>query len=162
MDYQVVFDITDVGYKSWRFPAHGLTFVVLGVALVVFRKRLPGWPRKYPRLRAAFSFLFLGFSVIWTLVTFVATYSEYSSLLTAKKTGQAKVIEGNVRDFEPMPVTGHSMERFCVQDTCFEYSDYVITAGFNNTTSHRGPIKEGLPVRVTYVGNAIAKLEVIK
>ena len=59
-----------------------------------------------------------------------------------------------------MPVSGHAMEHFCVRQACFEYSDFVITAGFNNTASYGGPIRDGLPVRVTYVGNAIAKLEV--
>jgi hypothetical protein len=52
------------------------------------------------------------------------------------------------------------MEKFCVNDHCFEYSDYVITGGFNNTRSHGGPIREGLPVRVTFIRNKIIKLEV--
>jgi len=72
------------------------------------------------------------------------------------------VVEGTVSRFVPMPVTGHAMERFCVHDTCFEYSDFVITSGFNNTSSHGGPIREGLPVRVTFVGNKIVKLEITK
>jgi len=54
------------------------------------------------------------------------------------------------------------MERFCVSGVCFAYSDFVITSGFNNTSSHGGPIREGLPVRVTYVGDMIVKLEVAR
>jgi hypothetical protein len=95
-------------------------------------------------------------------MTFAGTYLEYSSLTAAKETGRVKVVEGTVTNFKPMPVTGHAMERFCVRDACFEYSDYVITGGFNNTTSQGGPIKEGLPVRVMYVRNAIVKLEVAR
>ena len=52
------------------------------------------------------------------------------------------------------------MERFCVSGTCFEYSDYVVTGGFNNTSSHGGPIRAGLPVRVSHVGDRIVKLEI--
>src|SRR5439155_864506 len=129
---------------------HGLIFVIIGVALVALRKRLPGSWRKYPRLSSAFSFFFLGFAVLWTVISFAGTYFEYSSLIAAKKTGRVKVVEGTATNFKPMPVTGHAMERFCVRDACFDYSDYVITGGFNNTTSHGGPIKEGLPIRVTY------------
>lgn len=61
-----------------------------------------------------------------------------------------------------MPATGHAMEKFCVADACFEYSEYVISGGFNNTSSHGWPIREGLRVRATYVGNSIVKLEVAK
>ncbi len=59
-----------------------------------------------------------------------------------------------------MPYAGHTKERFCVEDKCFTYSDFVPTIGFNNTSSHGGPIKAGMPVRVTFVGNTIIKLEV--
>ncbi|WP_322021733.1 MULTISPECIES: hypothetical protein [unclassified Burkholderia] len=52
------------------------------------------------------------------------------------------------------------MERFCVGQVCFSYSDYVVTGGFNNTASHGGPIRAGLPVRGSYVDGLIVKLEV--
>ncbi|MEO7576992.1 MAG: hypothetical protein ABIT83_05210, partial [Massilia sp.] len=65
-----------------------------------------------------------------------------------------------VADFVPMPAAGHAMERFCVQQACFSYSDFVIGGGFNNTASHGGPIRAGLPVRVTYVDGDIVKLEI--
>jgi hypothetical protein len=162
MDYQVVFDITTAGYKSWSFPAHGLIFVALGATLIVIRKRLPGWWRRHPLTSSMFAFFFFGFAVLWTLISFVSTYHDYLSLSSTKEANRASVVEGLVTNFKPMPATGHAMEIFCVQGVCFEYSDYVITAGFNNTSSHGGPIREGLPVRVTYVGNSIVKLEVAK
>ena len=98
--------------------------------------------------------------MLWTVVTFALTYPDYQTLVNAVDSGQINVVEGKVSDFKAMPLSGHAMERFCVSGVCFEYSDYVVTAGFNNTSSHGGPIREGLPVRVIYVGNCIAKLEV--
>lgn len=160
MNYKVIFDIAEVGYKSWSFPAFGLIFVAIGLLLVIFRKLIPGWWGNHPRARNAFSYFFLGFAVIWTLASFLGTYNEYSTLRSAQKTGSFNVVEGKVTNFKPMPYGGHSMERFCVKDHCFEYSDYVISGGFNNTTSHGGPIREGLPVRITFIGNEIIKLEV--
>src|SRR4051812_48645956 len=61
LDYKVVFDVADAGYKSWTFPAFGLIFIAVGIALVVRRKRLPGRWSESPRLGSALSFFVLGF-----------------------------------------------------------------------------------------------------
>lgn len=160
MNYRTVFDIADAGYKGWTFPAFGLILVGIGVVLVVVRKHLSGWWSQRPGAGAAFSVCFLGFAVLWTITSFLFTYRDYSSLASAERSGHVQVAEGRVSDFKAMPITGHAMEHFCVGSKCFEYSDYVITGGFNNTSSHGGPIKQDLPVRVTFVGNEIVKLEV--
>jgi hypothetical protein len=59
-----------------------------------------------------------------------------------------------------MPYGGHADEKFTVNGATFSYSDYSVTAGFNNTKSHGGPIDEGKRVRVTHLGNIIVRLEV--
>jgi len=164
MQYRVVFDITSAGYQSWSFAAPGLIFIAVGallVAIVASQKTLPfPWWSTRPAASKVFAYFFLCFAVVWTLIAFCSTYREYSSLDAARRNGSAKVVEGVVTNFKPMPATGHAMERFCVLAACFEYSDYVVTSGFNNTSSHGGPIREGLPVRVTYIGDSIVKLEV--
>jgi hypothetical protein len=158
--YVTVFDVADAGYKSAGFPAFGLIFVVLGILLVVFRRKLPRWNTRSRAARIIFPYGFLCFAVLWTLVTFVTTYSDYRKASRARAADTAHVVEGLVTNFVPMPVTGHAMESFCVSDVCFKYSDYAVTAGFNQTSSHGGPIRQGLPVRITYLGNTIIKLEV--
>ena len=70
--------------------------------------------------------------------------------------------EGVISDFHMMPASGHENEWFVVNGKRFEYSDYAMTAGFNNTASHGGPIRKGLQVRVHHVGNEIAKLEIAR
>jgi len=162
MEYQTVFDIAEVGYKSWNFPAFGLILVAAGGVLVARRKSLSGWWSRHPNASAAFAFSLFGFAILWVLTTFFSTFGAYSSLSRARAVNDVRVVEGVVTNFKPMPATGHAMERFCVSSKCFEYSDYVVTAGFNNTSSHGGPIREGLQVRVSYVGNSIVKLEVAK
>lgn len=168
MQYQTIFDIAATGYRTWRFAAFGLIFVTIGiflVALVTRRKTLPfrRWSTR-PLASKVFAYLYFGFALLWTTISFVGTWREYSRLENAIATGHARVVEGAVTDFSPMPVTGHAMERFCVSHSsaCFEYSDYVVTSGFNNTSSHGGPIRAGLHVRVTYVGNSILKLEIAR
>ena len=125
-----------------------------------YRKRLPGWSKRPFRSSAPFVFCFFAFAILWTGAAAVSTFSEYSALSKARAANNVQVVEGLVTDFKPMPVTGHGMERFCVSGNCFEYSDYVVASGFNNTSSHGGPIHEGLQVRVSHVDNTIVKLEV--
>ena len=159
MQYRVVFDLLRSGYKDWWFPAFGLIFVAIGLGAVVFRLR-PGPPFQPTLREAIFPYWFLAFAVLWVAVSFASTYSEYASLRRALETGRAEVVEGVVADFTPMPYSGHTMECFTVGGHTFSYSDYVVTAGFNTTSSHGGPIRAGLPVRVTFVDATIVRLEI--
>jgi hypothetical protein len=164
MEYRVVFDNTTIGYTGWHFASFGMVGVLIGAILVAIVKRRGALPFKWwstrPRASKRFALYILIFSLFWTITAFYSTYAQFAALKKAQANGTAQVVAGVVTHFTPMPATGHAMERFCVQETCFSYSDYVITAGFNHTSSHGGPIREGLPVRVTYVGAAIIKLEV--
>lgn len=89
---------------------------------------------------------------------------ERYQISSALHAGTGLTVEGLVEHFHPMPWSGHDTERFDVQGVPFAYSDYVINNGFNHTSSHGGPIREGLPVRITYLParphNLIIKLEV--
>ena len=69
--------------------------------------------------------------------------------------GKTSYVEGTVADLKTVP----KMESFSVKGVCFNYSDDVITEGFNNMSSRGGPIRQGLYVRIWYVGNVILKLE---
>ena len=154
MEYELVFDVARGGYTNWPFAAGGILFVIIGIGLVFFRRSLPSNTSKF------FPYLFLGFAVVWTLIAFFATTGGYSRLASALREGRCEVTEGVVSDFHPMPYGGHEMEWFVVNDKRFEYSDYVVTAGFNNTASHGGPMRKGLRVRIHYRGNDIARLEI--
>lgn len=160
--YAIVFDLSTAGYKSWSFPAFGLIFITIGSTLVfaprLMQVLLPGGVQSTSR--RIFSWCFLGFALLWTAVSFLGTFGQYWSLKRAEEAGNYRVVEGLVQNFQPMPYGGHAMERFQVQGVWFSYSDYVVVASFNNTASHGGPIRAGLPVRISYIGNSIIKLEV--
>lgn len=161
-NYTTVFDATAQGWRTWPGAAFGMIFVALGLAML-FRPQIFGQPP--PKGMAWF---FLVFSAFWTTTVAFGTWHEYSAVKEAAATGALKVAEGKVEHFVPMPYTGHATESFCVKDACFAYSDYLVTTGFNNTSSHGGPVREGLKVRVTYMENSdaprkwniIVKLEV--
>jgi len=159
LQYEVVFDLAEIGYRQWWFPAFGLLFVVVGGILVKFRATVQKW--RMPTLLAkSFPFIVLGFSILWTLASFALTFGEYYSLKRALQEGRYRVVEGPVTEFQPMPYSGHARESFVVGGNKFSYSDFEMTSAFNNTQSHGGPIKEGLYIRVTSVGDAIVKLEI--
>jgi hypothetical protein len=164
MDYDLVFDAAQGGDRNWPFAAGGLLFVLIGAFLVKNRRNLPTmFPGGMgPKAASAFAYVFLVFSAILTTVAFTTTRRAYVTIRDAIQKGEAEIVEGRVDNFVPMPYTGHAMERFSVCEVPFSYSDYVVTAGFNNTSSHGGPIRSGLWVRLSYVGNTIARLEVAK
>lgn len=156
--YHVAFDITEAGFRYWWFSASGLAAVVAGLLMVRWQGRLTQLGA--PRARRVFAWFFLSFGTLWTLAAFTGTYGEYRRLVAAVEAGNVAYVEGIVENFVPMPYSGHSMERFEVEGKRFEYSDYALTSGFNNTRSHGGPIRAGRRVRIGYVGNTIVRLEV--
>lgn len=71
--------------------------------------------------------------------------------------GQAEVVEGPVTiDFE---VFGKN-ECISVAAHSFCYSDSNVTAGFNRTRALGGPMRDGLQVRISSIGNTIVRVEV--
>jgi hypothetical protein len=162
MKYELVFDAGQSGFRNWPFAAVGLAFVCVGAFLVKNRRNLPTmFPGGMgPKAASAFAYVFLVFSAVWTAAAFAATIRDYSVVRRALQNGDAQIVEGRVEDFTPMPFTGHAQERFTVCGVPFEYSDYIVTSGFNHTSSHGGPIRSGLWVRISYVGNIIARLEI--
>jgi len=176
MTYQVIFDATESHYTSqpalllsghahWRQLALSLLVFLVALAVLIFRKRLNVWwarPRTAPRIiYGAF-----GVTALWAGISLWLYYAQNPTWTVRVRSLQPKTVEGRVHDFVPMPFGGHANEHFCVETTCFHYSDYLHMGGFNNTSSHGGPIREGLPVRITYVedsgdtGNLIVKLEI--
>jgi len=154
MPYVTVFDITQKPFQWW-FSACGLIPIVIGTVLVLSGKK---WPSQ---MRAKSTGYFaLIFAPFWVLVTFVYTFADYRKCIEAYRTGSYAVAEGYVEDFHPMPYEGHQEECFSIQSETFCYSDYIVQAGFNQSASHGGPIRQGLPIRVAYYGNRILRLEV--
>jgi hypothetical protein len=149
-DYELVYDVTQEWPPVW-FPAFGLIFVVLGVLLWRFRDRL-GNRRRSPRARKIFAGLYLGFSILWTVTVAIAVLRESYVARRALRSGTAAVVEGPVQEFHPMPYRGHDTERFRVGNVRFRYSDFSVQSGFNRSSSHGGPIREGLMVRIHYIG----------
>jgi hypothetical protein len=158
MTYQTVFDAA-TAHEDWTSALSGFIPLAGGLYLLVNRRKLLAWSRRSLAATTAYGVFVVLFSILWIIGAMASSRADRRAIDDPRR---ARVVEGVVTDFRPMPWSGHGMERFCVQGRCFEYSDYVVTAGFNNTSTNGGPIREGLAVRVTYVDDEITKLEIAR
>lgn len=79
------------------------------------------------------------------------------------RSGDFQVVEGEVRDFQPMPPEGHAAESFTVSGVRFDYSDYDASKGaFNNAATRGGPIQAGRYFRISHHHGRILKIEIRK
>jgi hypothetical protein len=154
MPYITVFEITQKPFQWW-FPAFGLIFVLMGAVSVWIGRR---WPSQ--KLMKITGYFGLVFASLWVLLAFGSTFSEYRQCVDAYRSGNYAVVEGQVENFRPMPYEGHQDECFSVRNKRFCYSDYGIQAGFNQSASHGGPVREGLPVRIAYSNDQILRLQI--
>lgn len=161
MHYVTVFDASHLGWRNFWPIALGLLFVAIG-SVQLFAPglfaRLPG----KARLGRPFAWFFLLFAILWTGI---ASWSLIGDALDARAHALRRdctTVEGRVEHFRPMPPEGHDLESFDVAGRHFEYSDFIMSAGFNTSASHGGPIREGLPVRICYRGGDILVLEVAR
>jgi hypothetical protein len=163
--FKTVYDAAQQGYDWSLAPIVliGLIFVASGALLVYAPDTAQRFlPSRGPsvRERPIFSRFFFGFSLLYTAIALAATLLQHWETQDLLRDPQLSVVEGPVTDFVPMPEAGHAMETFRVQGQSFSYSDFVVVPGFHNATSHGGPIRDGLYVRVTHVGDVILKIEV--
>jgi hypothetical protein len=160
-DLVVVFDLLDAGFKDWWFSASGLIFLGVGLILVCFPRIMMQLSNETarPRWFKFFSWLFLGFAIFWTTLSFITTYGHYLSLRDAYTAGNFEVVEGPVENYEPKPASSPNRESFTVAGQRFEYSDHTVTPGFNTTREYGGPIDAGVYVRISHVDAAIVRLE---
>ena len=145
--YTTVFDVTQRAF-SWWFPTLGLVFFAFGI-LGLLKRKSHQW-----------AYAASLFASAWMLISFSSTYSGHREGRKIYESGNYSVVEGRVDNFHPIPFLSNDRECFSVQRSRFCYSDFVIQPGFNNTSGRGGPIRSGLPVRVSYVGNTILKLEI--
>jgi hypothetical protein len=157
MHYHTVFDISGAGYRSASLRAFGLILVALGGMMAAWHRRQVEAGKG--RRNTLLALLLLSLAVFWTATMFGSAYRQCLALLQARDGGQYGVVEGAVSDLQA--AAGGAAGRFCVQAQCFGYPG-PLAAALGGTRSHGGPIREGSPVRVTYAGERIIRLEVAR
>ena len=157
--WRTVFDASNKPL-DWGFMFAGVPFLTVAIGMWLFRQQ----PAMRRRGGAVFPLFVGGFSLLWTILVSAWLITGYLAAQSALREGTAKVVEGPVENFHPMPFTAHDTERFDVGGVHFEYGDYGITPGFNNSSSHGGPVHADEYVRIHYIagpsGPVIVRLEI--
>jgi hypothetical protein len=147
--YATVFDISQHPYRElvWLILAIVVVFPLVAMLFDAI------WHRKRPdKGLMLVVILFLFFAVPGLYFT----WHRYVTLRSDYLNGKDSYTEGIVQNFVSLP----KQESFSVNGHQFSYSDYVITQAFNNMATHGGPIREGLKVKIWFVGNDILRLDV--
>lgn len=156
MGYVMVFNVGQQGANLWS-AAFGSAAVLVGLLLFRYRQ----WPRRQIAVRYAVA-VFSGLIGLWTVLDTGRELRDYYRCQRALRNGEARVVEGVVENFVPMPYGGHALEHFTVRGVPFAYSDFVATCGFRNTSTHGGPIRQGIAVRIHYLDGDILSLEIMR
>jgi hypothetical protein len=165
MKYTIVFDISDKGFNwIYLFP---LIFVIIGVITLFLNRRLSKKGSSSRIYTSVICWIVTAFSLLVFLFIFPRAILKHNKTVNIIENEEYAIVEGVIDDFEPMPYEGHAQESFTVKGIYFEYSDYFIDGGFNQTSSHGGPITEnGQRVRISYIQedfvNQIIRIEIAK
>ena len=155
--YQVVFDLRRQLPGDWWGPV-----MPLAIAYVLLRFAPQGTSKAY----RVFKPLFKGFAVFLALFIAVATTLQYVGLRRALERGNVRWVEGAVTDFVPEDVMTKRPEQFVVVTPTgrygYSYASSIGRGGFNGSPFHRGPLRDGLRVRIADVQGVIVSLQIAR
>jgi FtsH-binding integral membrane protein len=161
MHYNVIFDVTQTGFRHWVGLAVSALFFAFIIGVMWYRKRASSGSQNFTSL---FVLLLLCSGFIVALILY--SYQNYLGLESAMRQSKCQVTEGIVSDFQTFTVTSvsggktkprsSSGESFVVDGKPFRYREHSVWNGFDEL----GIIHNGLQVRIYYLQNDIARLEV--
>ena len=112
------------------------------------------------RLRWFEAYWLISMGVVMLVGNVGATYYQFWHLTYKLRAADYVLVEGTVTGFLPLGSAGQTVESFVVNGHRYEYSGYVWSAGFSNSQSHGGPMRDGMCVRIADVDGRIARLEI--
>jgi hypothetical protein len=151
MPYETVFEISWQTFP-WPVLIVGVTGFVLGAVVLAIRFSRGSRSGKI----VGIALMIMG--LLWCLNQVL----DHHRLTRALATQQARVVEGPVSNYEFRMHDGHGFESFLVNGEGFHYSDFVPSGGYHQPASQGGMIREGLWVRLHYLGNTILRVEIAR
>ncbi len=150
-NYHTIFQI---GLKSfpWSTLLHPIPVIVIGLALVYLARR-----NQYFKIAgtiiAVSGVLFFLILALKLVPDFVAQRRPYAK-------GASSVVAGKIQDFHAAPILGPANESFTVNGVPFSYNVLDSSPCFHNAPAHKGPIHDGLDVRIYYTDECIQRVDV--
>lgn len=164
---RLISDINQAGYQAWWFPALGLIFFLIGLALMAinrFRKMrvVPAISSRAGQPAPYLPWLFMGFALLWSGFAFASTFNDYRELREALNHGRCQMIEGSIEHLHTgSGERGDTDDWFDIHGSRFSYSDNITVPGFGQTQARGGPLKEGMRIRIYAYQGQIARLEIL-
>jgi hypothetical protein len=151
MKYQTIFEM---GLRAfpWGVLFHPLILVVVGLVLFVF-----SGARQLPRILGAVG---AAFGAMLFLILAIRLIPDYFGSRQTYLNGNSSIVEGQVKNFRPTPSLGAARESFSVGGRPFSFNVLDTTPCFHDAPLHKGPIHEGLYVRIYFKGDCIQRLDV--
>jgi hypothetical protein len=153
--YTVVFDASQNGGQLAVWIVGPIVAVILGSIAWVLGQSENVHERDQGHNFGVFSVI----ALLVSLVGFSVTAAEYYRAVRALRNHECRVAEGEVADFVPTDLGGHTIEKFRVGDRCFEYGSAKGLIVFDSRSNH-GYIHDGVHVRITYKDSDILRIEV--
>jgi hypothetical protein len=112
--------------------------------------------------RFVFGVLVAGMASLFLFLSLVIFIPKFFELRSAYVSGKSEIVEGAIQKFNPAPALGPSIESFSVGDASFLYNALDSTPCFHNAPIGKGPICEGLNVRIHYNEGCIQRVEFLR
>ena len=145
--------VYDFGQESLRFSTGSelFTFIILGIVVVIVSYNLDYKETKNRTDYIVFGSLFSGLALIVYIVILFINIHNYNTSMKMYELKEYKVIKGSVKNFDPMPRSGHKYESFTVNNIKFKYTNFASSYyGFHNAKSYGGPIEKNIKVQISY------------
>lgn len=150
------FDLASSGYPYFAYPIVGL--LILGLVAYVILVR----PRQRS-LNKATALPAIGLAgVVCSVIFFcfylpIRSYIQYQSLTAEMSEAHVGWVSGQVDNYRPFK---SQAESFSVCGRPFSIRPGSLPSGYKLIESTGSPIRQGLPVKIGYVGNSIVHLEI--
>jgi hypothetical protein len=149
-NYHTIFQI---GLKSfpWSTLLHPIPFIAIALAFIY----LPGRNQYFKivgSIIAATGALFFVILALKLIPDFVSQ-RRYAR-------GASSIVAGTIQGFRAAPILGPANESFTVNGVPFSYNVLDSSPCFHNAPAHKGPIHDGLDVKIYYTDECIQRVDV--
>lgn len=154
MKYATIMHIGDAWWQHWLFAGY-----FLGIAVAILVSARLAWRKSEGRfVRAQIDFGSLAVIAIVSLFLLPSIWRVTFGAAAALESGDYAVAEGPLETPVERPWKGHVSSLFTVGGVRFAYYDYdALSEGGRITQA--GCLKNGAPVRVSYRGDIILRIE---